>query len=294
MIVFPNAKINVGLRVLRRRNDGYHDIETAMIPLPWCDVLEVVPSVEGRTSLTLVGESSLNGSDTSDNLVMKALRALERYIGRRLPPLDIYLSKVIPTGAGLGGGSADATFTLRAVDDLLGLGLDRDEIASVASTIGADCAFFAYNEPMLAEGIGERLTKIDLPWLDDISIVVAKSRSEAVSTREAYAGVTPREISGSAEERPLAEILKDRQGLSAPGLDNDFEPSIFRLRPDVARLKAVMQTTAPLYCSMSGSGSAVFALYEGDKMAENARQTVAAALPDAEIFMGRLSSKSLQ
>lgn len=113
MILFPNAKINIGLRVLRRRPDAYHDIESLFVPLPWCDILEIVLTAGGEGSFNIVGEDILKLDNEADNLVVKALRALESYLGRQLPPLDIYLNKRIPTGAGLGGGSADASFALR-------------------------------------------------------------------------------------------------------------------------------------------------------------------------------------
>ncbi len=135
MILFPNAKINVGLRIVRRRPDGYHDLESVFVPIPWCDVLEIVPAKGSQTTFSIVGDDILQLADPADNLVMKAYRALEKYIGRSLPPLDFYLSKKIPTGAGLGGGSADASFALRGINELLGLGLSLDQLAGVAPTV---------------------------------------------------------------------------------------------------------------------------------------------------------------
>ena len=140
MIVFPNAKINLGLRVLGKRPDGYHDISTVMVPVGWCDILEIVPSA-GNGSFSLSG-CALGGCPPEKNLVIKAIRALEADLGHTLPPLDIYLRKIIPDGAGLGGGSSDASFTLKAVNELLSLGISPDRLAAIAARIGAGSPVF--------------------------------------------------------------------------------------------------------------------------------------------------------
>ena len=138
MILFPNAKINLGLDILRRRPDGYHDIETVMIPVPWCDVLEIVPAKGSETTLTVSGRRV--DCPPEKNLVMKAYRALAETV--ELPPVDIFLRKIIPDGAGLGGGSADAAFTLRGLNELFALGLSDSRLAEIAAGLGADCPFF--------------------------------------------------------------------------------------------------------------------------------------------------------
>lgn len=282
MLLFPNAKINIGLRILRRRPDGYHDIESLMIPVGWCDILEIVPAQGSRSTFTLLGEVPSDMRDTDNNLVVKGLKALERYIGRELPPLDVYLSKRIPTGAGLGGGSSDATFAIMGANRLLGLGLNESQLAAVASGVGADCAFFVYNRPMLAQGIGEILTPVDMPVLEGRGILIAKPASEAVSTREAYAGVMPRELEGGtlAAGAPFTTMPLPRV------LVNDFEQSIFALRPEIARLKKHIEESGAEYCSMSGSGASVIGIYPTAKMAEEA----AATINDCEIYTGSLSS----
>ena len=150
MIAFPNAKINIGLFITARRPDGYHDIATVMMPADWCDILEIVPAKDDVTTLTVTGRSV--DCPPEKNLVMRAYRAMEeRY---NLPPVDIFLRKIIPDGAGLGGGSADAAFTITTLDRLFGLGLSADVMAGIAATIGSDCPFFIYNRPMLATGTG--------------------------------------------------------------------------------------------------------------------------------------------
>ena len=141
MILFPNAKINLGLRVLGKRPDGYHNLATIMVPVPWCDILELIAAEDREEGIRLHMEKEIDGCDAENNLVVKALRALERHIGRALPALDVYLKKQIPFGAGLGGGSADASFAIRGANELFGLGLSDAQMAEVALTVGADCPF---------------------------------------------------------------------------------------------------------------------------------------------------------
>ena len=158
MVTFPNAKINIGLNITSRRDDGYHNIETIMVPIPWCDILEIVPAKGPESTLTIHGRPV--NCPTEKNLVMKAYRAMEKRYN--LPAVDIFLHKIIPDGAGLGGGSADAAFTLSALNQLFEIGASDAELADIASTIGADCPFFIYNKPMLATGIGTDFTPISL------------------------------------------------------------------------------------------------------------------------------------
>lgn len=290
MILFPNAKINIGLRVLRRRPDGYHDIESIFVPLPWCDVLEIVESENGHGSFSIIGEDILQLSDSADNLVMKAVRALESHLGHALPPLDIYLSKRIPTGAGLGGGSADASFTIKGINDLLGLGLDQATMAGIASKVGADCPFFIYNRPMLVRGIGDVMTPVDAPVLDSLYVVAAKIKGTEVSTREAYAGVTPQEL---PEGTDFAEAIKLSPDMwLCGGLSNDFEKSVFSRQPKVEELKRWFSEANPgcEYCLMSGSGSTVYGIFSSAEAAANCAASLHEAFHGSDIFSGRLSS----
>lgn len=284
MIVFPNAKVNLGLRVLRRRHDGYHDISTVMVPVGLCDILEIVPA-QGAGSFTLTG-SDLGGCKPEKNLVVKALRALEADLGTSLPPLDICLRKVIPDGAGLGGGSSDASFALRAVNSLLGLGLSDGRLAAVAARVGADCPFFIYNRPMLAEGIGERLTPVGLTLPEGCGICIAKAETESVSTRDAYAGITPEPM--PADESLTARLHSDISQWESEGIiRNDFEPCITALRPAVADTLARMKGCRPLYAAMTGSGAAVFGIFPSVKMAEEA----ASRFTDCHAFAGEFPMK---
>lgn len=263
MIVFPNAKINLGLYITARRPDGYHDISTVMVPVMWRDILEIVPSPEKESRLFTSGRPV--DCAEADNLVMKAYRALGALVGG-LPPVDIYLEKVIPDGAGLGGGSADASFAIMALNELFNLGLERDTLAKVAVTVGADCPFFIYNRPALCEGIGDRISTDVDPALSDKAIVIAKPRGAAVSTREAYAGVTP-----CAEHPALRQLVTlSPSDWQTAGMRNDFEKSVFARCPAIGELKRRLLVEGAEYAAMSGSGAAVFGIFGSDNLAQTA------------------------
>lgn len=284
MILFPNAKINIGLRVLNRRADGYHNISTLMIPIGWSDILEIVPGKSNETTLTVSGKHAGATGNINNNLVMKALHALEDAIGKKLPAFDIYLNKNVPAGAGLGAGSADAAFTIKGLNDICKLNLSNDEMAQIANRVGADCPFFIYNTPMLAEGTGDILSEVNLN-LNGLWLLVVKA-GEGVSTKEAYAGV---KLHHSADEKPLgADSINN---WNAEHLVNDFEASVFAIRPELLTLKEQLQSTDPLFCSMSGSGASIYGIYYCDKMAETAKNHILAIHPEANIFCGHLDFK---
>lgn len=280
MVLFPNAKINLGLLVTGIRPDGYHDLSTIMLPIDWCDILELVPG--NGSGIVLHCEGGLEG-DQENNLVIRALRALESHIGHALPPLDVYLKKIIPMGAGLGGGSSDASFALKGANELFCLGLDDETLASIALTVGADCPFFIYNRPALATGVGEILEPVDTGCLRGRGIVIAKPQSESVSTREAYAGVPVRPLApglspATAVNEPIGEWH------SSPLLINAFEESVFPLRPEIERVKHQMYDAGALFASMSGSGAAVYGIFESAKMADGA----ASVFEGCEVFVSAL------
>lgn len=285
MILFPNCKINLGLRVLEKRTDGYHNLESIMVPVSWCDILEITPASQGSEgSFRLLG-SDLGGCPPEKNLVIKAIRALENHLGTKLPPLDISLMKIIPDGAGLGGGSSDASFTLKGVNELLGLGLDNDTLAAVAAKVGADCPFFIYNRPMLVQGIGDILSPVDIPALEGKAIAIAKPQAESVSTRDAYAGITPAPLAPGTTLLSEINRLRHTEWQSSDVLVNDFEPCISALRPAVARYISIMKSKGAFYVAMSGSGSSVFGLFDDVRMAEEAVE----AFSGASSFAGVLS-----
>ncbi|MDE6377286.1 MAG: 4-(cytidine 5'-diphospho)-2-C-methyl-D-erythritol kinase [Duncaniella sp.] len=278
MITFPNAKINLGLDILRRRPDGYHDISTVMVPVPWTDILEVVPARGGETTLTVSGRPV--DCPPEKNLVMKAYRALAQRV--RVPELDLYLRKIIPDGAGLGGGSADASFLLTALRDMLELPLSDNELAGIAATLGADCPFFVHNRPMLCTGTGTEMTPIEITWLDSLGILIVKP-PVSVPTAQAYARVTPAEPEMSVE-KILALPPSQWQGL----LKNDFEPSVFAAYPEVARVKERILSLEPVYASMSGSGASVYGLFGSDKMADLTTDAIAPLFDGCDTFIGML------
>lgn len=279
MILFPNAKINIGLNVTGLLPDGYHTLETVMVPVGWSDVLELIPSDgNGPSRLHCYGRPV--ACPPEKNLVMKAYRTLSETVGG-LPPVDIYLDKIIPDGAGLGGGSSDAAFTLVGLDRLFGLGLSREELAGIAASIGADCPFFIYNSPMLATGTGTTLSPVRLPGFNGYIVIVKPEGS--VSTAEAYRHVPVRQPS-----TPLAGVLADciSVGDFGPnGVSNAFEQSVVPVLGIVGDIKSRLLDAGAIYASMSGSGSAVYALFDNDILAENA----ASGMCDCYVYKGRMS-----
>ena len=248
MIVYPNAKINLGLNVTQRRPDGYHTIETVFYPIPLQDALEVREAESFR--FRLAGNEL--DCPAGDNLVIKALRLIEQEF--TLPELDIYLYKHIPSGAGLGGGSSDAAFMMKMLNERFQLGLSDESLKQRLVGLGADCAFFVENKPVFATGIGEQMTPIGLN-LAGWTLVLVKP-DVTVSTRDAYAAITPQQPKVSIRDivkRPVEEW----QGL----LVNDFEASVFPRFPEIAATRDRLLDLGAVYASMSGSGSSVYGLF---------------------------------
>ena len=260
MIKLPNAKINLGLNIVNRRADGYHDIETVFYPIALQDVVEIVPAKGAESTLTTYGRTI--DCPVEKNLVMKAYRSLEKDFD--LPAVDIYLHKNIPDGAGLGGGSSDAAHALMILNEMFELGIPKDELARRAARLGADCAFFIYNSPMIATGIGDILSPIEAPLHGKTLLLVKPDVS--VPTAEAYSKVTPK-----ASETPLATILASPIDTWNGALKNDFEPSVFAAHPELAEIKAEIYESGAVYASMSGSGSSLFGIFDSANMAENAK-----------------------
>ncbi|WP_418990829.1 4-(cytidine 5'-diphospho)-2-C-methyl-D-erythritol kinase [Alistipes sp.] len=254
MMLRANCKINLGLDVLRRRADGYHELETVLFPVrELFDEVEVVrtprPGVRFEAAGIAVDCAPVN------NLCLRAFRLMQERYG--VDGVSIRLVKRVPFGAGLGGGSSDATAVIRALDELFGLGLAEAELIGCAAALGSDTAFFVRNEPQLCTGRGERMTPFPLD-LGGLTLVVVKP-PEKVSTAEAYAGVR-----AHTPDFPLAERLARPLAAWQGTVTNDFEPSVFAAHPVIARLKAQLLDAGALYASMSGSGSAVFGLFEGE------------------------------
>lgn len=250
MVFFPPCKINLGLRIIEKRSDGFHNIETCFYPVPWTDILEIIPSdsFEFTTSgLSVPG-------DAQSNLCVKAYRLLKS--SYNLPPVKIHLHKILPMGAGLGGGSADAAYVLRGLNEIFGLQIQLPKLTEFASRIGSDCAFFLYDKPMIGNGKGEMLSDTTLT-LKSKFIVIVKPPVH-ISTQSAYSGVTPDKIS------PLTRdvIEKTRVADWKRFLTNDFEKSIFMAYPQLADVKQRLYDNGAVYASMSGSGSSIFGIFD--------------------------------
>lgn len=312
MITNPNVKINLGLNVLRKREDGFHDLETLFVPyFGISDTLEIIAGDDySRTSAELfarygssvpsrqgsVKPEGVFGVETEESVAPKLVQGISEdgklmiTIARRegvdwdplkdltakayyvlaedftLPPVKIFLEKTSPVGAGLGGGSSDAAFALKMLNDLCGLGLSEEQLAEYASRLGSDCAFFVYNRPMIGEGRGEVLTPYELRDIDyhdtdssdtaSYDLQVLTPEGIAVSTKDAYGGIRPH-----LPEIPLREVLarpvEEWDGI----LVNDFEETVFAKYPELAAIKRSLYDSGAVYASMSGSGSALFALY---------------------------------
>lgn len=273
MITTPNVKINLGLSVLRRRADGYHDIETLFVPYHGIhDTLEIIEgddwsrtsaslserygslcqaiSPDGKVMITIAKAGGVQWDPLTD-LTVKAYQLLSAE--HKLPPVKIFLEKTSPVGAGLGGGSADGAFALRMLSELAGLGLSDDELAAYASSLGSDCAFFVYNRPMFGRGRGEILTPWDAPVPDNIEVIIPEGIS--VSTADAYRGIVP-----AIPDTPLREVLLKPVNQWKDLLHNDFETTVFAKYPALAAIKQSLYEKGATYAAMSGSGSALFCI----------------------------------
>ncbi len=248
MIVFPNAKINIGLNVVSKREDGFHNLETIFYPVKLSDALEFAET--GHTLLTISGIQIDDSPE--NNLILKAYQILKSEFN--LPQLQFHLHKIIPFGAGLGGGSSDAAFTLKMLNDYYNLGLQSQQLESYAAKIGADCPFFIRNRPTFATGVGNSFHDIDLD-LSDYEIIILKP-NVSVNTAEAYSNVIPRN-----PKFRLTEIVKTPLEDWKNLIVNDFEKNVFLLHPHIADLKQLLYELGAKYVSMSGSGSAVFGIF---------------------------------
>lgn len=303
MTVYPCVKVNLGLNVLRKRPDGYHDLETLFVPSgEYHDVLEIIagddwsrtsaslfarygafssselssspsPSVpfppeqeyepgkplvqavseDGKLMITIARKEGVDWNPL-DDLCAKAYSLLDKDFD--LPPVKIFLEKLSPVGAGLGGGSADAAFAIREIARLFDLGLDDAVMAGYAARLGSDCAFFIYGRPMFGEGRGELLSDFPMPCLDGFELKIVVPEGISVSTADAYRGISPR-----IPEIPLREVLMRPVSEWKDLLVNDFETTVFAKYPVLASIKQSLYDSGAVYASMSGSGSALFALY---------------------------------
>ncbi len=247
MIAFPNAKINLGLNIISKRTDGYHNLSSCFYPIPLVDILEVMPSKVfsfNSTGINIPG---------GENLCTKAYHLIKQ--DYNIEPVSIHLHKIIPIGAGLGGGSADASYTLKCINDLYALNLSNPQLEAYAAQLGSDCPFFIENKPVIASGTGTdfKPSSIDL----SSKYLVILNPGIHVSTAAAYSGVKPQQPALHIEEiteRPLNEW----QGI----LKNDFEDSVLIKYPEIGKAKDALISSGALYASMTGSGSSVFGIFE--------------------------------
>lgn len=248
MVAFPFCKINIGLNVISKRSDGYHDLETCFYPVPWTDVLELIPAV--TLSFTSTG-LSIPGKP-EDNLCLKAYYLLQDRFD--LPPVAFHLHKIVPLGAGLGGGSSDAVFSLRLLNDMFDLNLDVTQLAAFALQLGSDCPYFVYQDAMLGRGRGDELTPVTLS-LKGYHLVVVKPAIH-VSTANAFRGIKP-----ARPSYDLSKVLAQPISTWRDTVENDFETPIFQAHPSIRKIKEALYGAGAVYASMSGSGAAVYGIF---------------------------------
>ncbi len=250
MIVFPNAKINLGLQITEKRSDGFHNIETVFYPVPIYDILEIIKTKESKSEFS---NSGIPINDSGDNLCQKAYRLLSDKF--ELPSVKIHLHKQIPIGAGLGGGSADATFTLKAINEMFDLQISKSQLEQFSEQLGSDCPFFVRNTPALATGKGEILSPISVNIQDyHVGIVFPKIH---ISSALAYSNIIPK-----PSQRSIASVLEIPINEWHELLHNQFEDSVFINYPEIQQIKEKLYKLGAIYASMSGSGSAVYGIFK--------------------------------
>lgn len=253
MLSFPFAKINLGLNVVRRRSDGFHEIESVMVPVPLTDALEIRVDAGGPPNdIRYTRHGAPIDGPLEQDLVYKAIRTLQ--VGRSLPALEVHLLKAVPMGAGLGGGSSDGTHALQMVNTLLDLGLTRAELAERAATLGSDCAFFLEQRPQLARGRGEVLEPVALDLRGHHLVLV--NPGIHVSTAQAYGACTPTGTILDLGERVLRPVAEWPELLP-----NTLAPAVIDMHPEIGQLIDQLVAAGAAYASMSGSGSSVFGIF---------------------------------
>jgi len=252
MVVFPNAKINLGLNIIEKRQDGYHNIESCFYPIPFTDALEVIESDQlsfTSSGITIPGRAE-------DNLCLKAYHLLKsRY---NIPPVAIYLHKHIPIGAGLGGGSSDGAFMIKLLNEKFNLDISLVDQENLADQLGSDCPFFIRKKPIFVEGKGNVFSEIDLS-LKGLNLVLVMPNIH-VSTADAYAGIKPQKSASGLRVTLEKEMISDIQSK----VKNDFEVSVFNQFPELETIKKELIKQGALYASMTGSGAGIFGIFESE------------------------------
>ena len=273
MINFPIAKINIGLNVVSKRDDGYHNLETVFYPVPIKDALEVFPMEDGFPSDVRCDLKVTNlfiDGDEQKNLVVKAYNMIAQ--DYELPRVHVHLYKHIPTQAGMGGGSSNCAYMIRLLNEMFSLGMSDEKMIGYAARLGADCAFFIKAQPAYAEGIGEKLQPISID-LSGCKMLVVRPNIP-VSTKEAFSLITPQ-----VPKKNCLDIVRQPIETWKDELVNDFERSVFAIHPEIGRLKEMMYEQGAIYAAMSGSGSSVFGLFSDT--------------PDEKSFVGCMDELSI-
>lgn len=259
MITFPHCKINIGLQILQKRADGFHDIATVFYPIPLNDVLEIITA--GETSFHATG-NPIPGEE-KDNLCLKAYHLLKKDFSHKLPPVSIHLHKVIPTGAGLGGGSADAAFTLRLLNEKYHLKFTHEQFLRYANQLGSDCAFFLQDRPCYATGRGNELYPLKKEDLGLYHFVLVCPDIH-INTAWAYSSVIPH-----IPHRSVLDLVRDPMEAWEGIVVNDFEHPVFEAYPQLKKIKEALYKQGALYASLSGSGACVFGIFKKEVNQKN-------------------------
>lgn len=250
MVVFPNCKINLGLNVVQKRGDGFHNIETVFLPIPFYDVLEIIPSSKDKTNLTLTG---LPIDTNGENLCLKAFKLLKKDFPS-LPEIEIHLHKIVPISAGLGGGSADAAFTLTLLNKMFDLRIEQQRLLTYSLQLGSDCPFFIINKPCIAKGRGEILEEVKFSLSAYKMLLI--NPGIAVNTAEIFKQVTP-----AISRKAIIEIIQQPVSDWKKELINDFEKIVFAIHSPIKSVKEKLYQYGALYASMTGTGSTVFGIF---------------------------------
>jgi 4-diphosphocytidyl-2-C-methyl-D-erythritol kinase len=265
VISFPNCKINLGLNIIRKRADGYHDLETVFYPIPINDAIEIIAAEKSiaKDEIRFSSSGLTIDGDTENNLCIKAYKLLKKDFPE-LPCIKMHLHKAIPMGAGLGGGSADAAFVLMLLNNKFSLNLSTYQLINYAQQLGSDCPFFIINKPCFATGRGEVLEEIN-PDLSKYKLVIVNPGIH-INTSWAFAQIQP-----AASTRPIKEIVLRSVEQWKDELKNDFEESVLQHYPELKDLKNTLYQSGALYTSMSGSGSSFYGIFKIESMVETKR-----------------------
>ncbi len=251
MVTFPNCKINLGLNILKKRDDGFHDIETVFFPIPLTDILEIVSSDKNTTSLVNTG---ITVDQNEDNLCLRAYHLLKKDFPK-IPQIKMHLHKVIRIGGGLGGGSADAAFTLTLLNEKYNLNISQEQLLVYAAKLGSDCAFFLLNKPCFATGRGEKMEPLELSFSAYKILLI--NPGIHVSTKNLF-----QEITSAFRGKRIREIIKQPVNSWKNDLKNDFEEIVFLKHPEIKSIKEKLYNLGAVYASMTGTGSTVFGIFD--------------------------------